>query len=67
MVRFTDDNLKLISDTEKYQFSESTIRGDISMISGRYKQANNKSLKSCDANKPTLYIICLDTNNLDNL
>ena len=32
MLRFTDANLKLISDIEMYQFVESTITGGISMI-----------------------------------
>ena len=57
MLRFNDVNLKLISDIEKYQFIEI-------MICKGYIEANNKFLKSYDANKPTLYIIYLDTNNL---
>ena len=32
MLRFTDVNLKLISDIERYQFVESTIRGGIYVI-----------------------------------
>ena len=32
MLKFTDVNLKLTSDIEKYQFIESTIRGAISII-----------------------------------
>ena len=62
MLRFTDVNLKLISDIEKYQFVESTIREGISMICKGYAEANNKFLKSCDANKPTSYNIYLDAN-----
>ena len=53
MLRFTDVTLKLISDVEKYQFIESTIRGGISMIYKGYAKAYNKLLKSYDANKPT--------------
>ena len=48
-------NLKLISDIEKYQFIESTLRGDISVI--------RKLLTYYDANKPS-NIIYLDANNL---
>ena len=48
-------NLKLISDIEKYQFIESTLRGDISVI--------RKFLTYYDANKPS-NIIYLDANNL---
>lgn len=55
MVRFTDDNLKLISDIGKYEFIEITIKGDISVIYEGYVKANNKSLKSYDANN-LLYI-----------
>ena len=62
--RFTDVNLKLISNIKKYQFFESPIRGSISMIFKGYAKANNKFLKSYDANKPTSYIIYLDANNL---
>ena len=32
MLRFTDADLKVISDIEKYQFTKSIIRGDIFMI-----------------------------------
>ena len=63
LLRFTDVNLKLISDIEKYQFMESTIRGGISMICKGYPEASNEFLKY-DANKTTSYIIYLDTNNL---
>ena len=64
MLRFNDVNLKLISDIEKYQFIESTIRGGISMICKSYTEVNNKFLKSCDAYKLISYIIYLDANNL---
>ena len=63
MVRFTDANLKLISDIKKYQFVESAIRGGISMICRQYAEAKIKFLKFYNANKPTSYIIYLDTNN----
>ena len=53
MLRFIDVNLKLISDIEKYQFIESTIRDGISMIWKGYAEANNKFLNSHDSNKPT--------------
>ena len=51
-------------DIEKNQFIESMITGGISMISKGYAEAYNKFLKSCDPNKRTLFIICLDANNL---
>ena len=40
MLRFTDVNLKLISDIEKYQFIESTITGG----NKGYAEASNKFL-----------------------
>ena len=60
MKRFTCARLRLISDIEKYQFSDSMIRGGISVISKDYSESNNKFLKSYD---PTSYIIYLDVNN----
>ena len=64
MLRFTDVNLKLISDIEKYQFIESAITGGISMVCKGYAEVNNEFLKSYNANKPTSYIIYLDASNL---
>ena len=64
MLRLTSVNSKLISNIEKYQFIESTIRGGISIICKGYAEANNTFLKSQDANKHTSYIIYLDANNL---
>ena len=40
------------------------IRGGFSLICKRCTEANNKFLKSYDANKPTSYIIYLDANSL---
>ena len=45
MSRFTDVNLKLISDIEKDQFIETTIRGGISKICKGYTEINNNFLK----------------------
>ena len=64
MLRFNDVNLNPISDIEKYQFTESMIRDGISMICKGYAEANNKFLKSYNANKPTPYVIYLDANAL---
>ena len=64
MLRFTDVNLNLISDTEKYQFVEIMIRGDISMIYEGDVEAKYEFLKSYEVSRPTSYIIYLDANNL---
>ena len=42
MLKFLYVNIKFISDTEKYQFFESTIRSYISKICKGYAEANNK-------------------------
>ena len=47
MLKFTDVNLKLISDADNYQFIESLIKGGVSMICKGYAESNNKFLKSC--------------------
>ena len=39
MLRFTDANLKLISDVKKYQFTEGTIRCGIYIIFKSYAEA----------------------------
>lgn len=64
MFWFSDFNLKLISDIEKYQFIKSTIRGGMSMIYNGYAEANKKFLKSYDANKRTSYIVHLAANKI---
>ena len=64
MLTFTDFDLKLFSDIEKYQFIESLIRGGISVICKGYTETNNKFLKSCSYDKPTSHIIYLNVNNL---
>ena len=64
ILSFTDVNLKLMSDIEKFQFTETTIRDGISLICKGYAEVCNKLLKSIDTNKPTLYIIYLSTINL---
>ena len=63
-LRLININLKLISDIEKCQFIEITIKGGISMLCKGYAEANNKLLKLHNTNKPTSYIIYLDANNL---
>ena len=61
---FTNVNLKLISDIEKYQFVKGTITGIVSMICKGYAEATNKFLKFYNINKPTPYIIYLGMKHL---
>lgn len=44
MKMFVDVRLKIILDIENYQFIESLIKGDISMIFKGYTEANQKKL-----------------------
>ena len=53
LLKFTRQELELISDTEKYNFFESGIRGGVSTCGGlRYAKANNPYLKDYDVQKP---------------
>ena len=63
-LRFTDVNLRLISDIKKYQFVEWMMKDSTYIVCTGYAEVNNKFLQSYDANKPTAYIIYLDVNNL---
>ena len=45
MLRFTDVNVKLMSDIKKYQFIESILIGGVSMICLGYAEVNNELLK----------------------
>ena len=56
--------LELIWDIDLYLFIENGMRGGISYFSKRYSKANNKYMKSYDANKPNRCITYLDGNNL---
>ena len=56
--------LELTTDMDKYLFIESSIRGEISQISTRYSQANNKYMREYNTNEQTKQIIYLDANNL---
>ena len=48
MLKFTNVDLKLFSDIEKYQLIKSTIRGSICMICKDYAEGNNIFIKSYD-------------------
>ena len=50
MLSFTDVNLQLISDTEKYQFFNSTIRVGASVICKSYARAK-KFIECKSSNK----------------
>ena len=64
MLKMIEIELELISDIDMYLFIENGMRGGISYFSKRYSKANNKYIKSYDANKPNRCITYLDGNNL---
>ena len=64
MLKMTEIELGLISDTDMHLFIEKGMRGGISYIAKRYSKANNKYMQSYDAEKSSKFITYLDANNL---
>ena len=60
----TKVDLEFISEADIYLFLEKGMRGGVSYNSKRYRQANNKYLKSYDPKQESKHIIYLDANNL---
>ena len=56
----TQIKLKLIYDIDKYNFVQKGLRGGISYISKRFREANNKYIKNYDPVKEIKYIKDLD-------
>ena len=64
MLKMTKVELEKISDSEKYLFTESGMRGGICQVLKRYSKANNEFCPDYDPKKPKVYIKYLDMNNL---
>ena len=64
MLKMTEIELDLISDTEMHLFIEKGMRGSISYIAKRYSKANNKYMESYDSSEESKIIMYLDANNL---
>ena len=63
-LKLTRVELELLTDYDMLLMIETGIRGGVSMISGRYGEANNKYMSSYDPEKPSKFITYLDANNL---
>ena len=64
MLKYTEIELDLISDSDMYLMIEKGIRGGVSSIMERYSKANHKYLDDYDPEKPSQHILYLDANNL---
>ena len=64
-LKYTGQELELISDREKYDFVEKDKRGGISTVTHRYAKANNPYLgKLFNPRNPSVYLPYSDANNL---
>ena len=64
MLKMTEIDLELLSDTAMFSFIEKGLRGGICVISKRYSKANNKYMSDYNPDLPSRYIAYLDANNL---
>ena len=64
MLKMTEIELKLISNSNMHYIIVEGMRGDISYIAKRYSKANNKYMTDYDSSEESMIIICLDANNL---
>ena len=64
MLKMTEIELDLISDTDLHLFIEKRMRGRISYTAKRHIKANNKYMKCYDSSKESKYITYLDADNL---
>ena len=63
-LKFTQQELGLFTDSEKFFSIENSIRGGIGVVSHRHVKANNPLVPDYDHNSPHSYLTYLDSNNL---
>ena len=65
MLKMTCVRLQKIVDIDIYLFTEEGLKGGISYIAKRYREANNKYIKNYDPKKPSntyrtlIWVICM--------
>ena len=64
MLRYTKQEIELITDRETYEDFEAGIRGGVSMCVTRHAKANNKYMKDYDPTQPSCFLFYVDENNL---
>ena len=64
LLKYTNINLKLLTDIDMHMFIEKGMRGGISMVSKRHAKANNPHTAEYDPEKDNNYIMYYDANNL---
>ena len=65
MLKMTSVLLELVASIEMYQFIKNGVRGEVSYMSKRQNIANNKYMKLYDQHKSSIYMVCVDENNLN--
>ena len=60
-MKHSEVKLELINDIDMYNMVEKGIRGGVSMISGRYAEANEPRMDTYDSSKPIKSLLYLDT------
>ena len=64
MLKMTGKRLEKNVHIDMYLFIEKGLIGGICYITKRYSRANNKCMKNYDPKNPSIFINCLDMNNL---
>jgi hypothetical protein len=64
MLKFTGVKLDVMTDHEMYLFFEKSKRGGTTFMNEQYATANNKYISSHNPDKPSIYLLYLDANNL---